>query len=88
MNSFEISLDIFITDIIGNETNGEIAEAVIKATGPKGSNYKYVLNLAEGLRNMNIGTEKANNVYVIEKKIKKMINGMLPYKYYSIDIMY
>ena len=60
---------------VGDESDREIAEIIVKATGPKGSNSKYVLNLAECLRNINIGTDKANHVFAIERKIKELVKG-------------
>ena len=45
------------------------------STGPANSNSNYVLNLAEGLRNMGIGVEKADAVFDMEKRIKSTLKG-------------
>ena len=60
---------------IGDESDTELAETIFKASGPMGSNYQYVLNMAECLRNINVSIKKAKSVFSIEKKIKSLLKG-------------
>ena len=60
---------------IGDESDTELAETIFKASGPIGSNYQYVLNMAECLRNINVSMKKAKSVFAIEKKIKSLLKG-------------
>ena len=53
----------------------EIADIIINATGAKGSNTNYAINLAQGLRNMDISESKAKHVFEVEKVVKKRIKG-------------
>ena len=63
---------------IGDESDTELAETIFKASGPMGSNYQYVLNMAECLRNINVSIKKAKSVFAIEKRIKSLLKGNEP----------
>ena len=66
----------------GEESVEEIAEVISKAIGPSGPNSRYVLNLAEGLRRIGLGTENDEHLFSLEEAIKKMDSG----KYHQLHI--
>ena len=49
-----------------------------KSIGPSGPNYRFVLNLAEGLRMISLGAEKDEHLFSLEEAIKKLDNGSKP----------
>jgi len=55
----------------------EIAERVLNATGQSGANKSYVTGLAQGLRNLDIGENKAKHVFEVERAVKKKQKGKL-----------
>ena len=80
MMEYTVGLFILFTpkSNIGNESDTELAEIILKASGPMGSNYQYVLNMAECLRNINVTIKKAKSVFAIEKRIKSLLKGNEP----------
>ena len=53
----------------------EIADIIINATGARGSNENYAINLAQGLRNLEISESKAKHVFEVEEIVTKMLKG-------------
>ena len=53
----------------------EIADIIINATGARGSNKNYAINLAQGLRNLEISESKAKHVFEVKEIVTKMLKG-------------
>ena len=64
-----------ILDVGGEESIEEIAKVISKAIGPSGPNSRFVLNLAEGLRMIGLGTENDEHLFSLEEAIKQMDSG-------------
>ena len=59
----------------GESSLSEIADIIINATGARGSNKNYAINLAQGLRNLEISESKAKHVFEVEEIVTKMLKG-------------
>ena len=46
------------------------------STGPSGPNIRFVLNLAEGLRQIGLSNDKDQHVFGLEKAVLKLEQGM------------
>ena len=68
---------IIILNNLDGESLNEIADVIVNATGPSGANKSYVTGLAQGLRNLDIGENKAKHVFEVERAVKKRQQGIL-----------
>ena len=68
----------------GESSLSEIADIIINATGARGCNANYAINLAQGLRNLEISESKAKHVFEVEEIVTKMLKG----KFVIIDKAY
>ena len=77
---------IIINNYIDGESVDDITDKIMEATGRSGTNKAYVTALAQGLRNLDIGENKAKHVFEIEKAVKKKQKGIMKFHYFNRNL--